>query len=457
MHVFVNRKEELRLLMSYIDSKIDIVVYGLRGIGKTSLLEELKRRLESIGRDVILINGYAITSHKDVGVLIGSDVVDPRILLSELFLRDRTVIIIDEFTAFLRVFVGKRAFPSIKRTAMFLRTLIEKRRKRGGESIILCSSAIGLVRRLTRKYFAPLFRQLKMFHLEPMSLKDARKLAENLCAKFSSEVVELVRGVPFYIVKMCEEINIGKTPLEALEYLLADPSGDLNIYFQGLYEKLSPPERYILHLIARGVSRFSKISERATFDISIYLKRLQLSDIIKKIKKGPKEAYYEIKDPVFKAWLAIQEVPSLGKMSIKSLMVSSLSFEAMVREMFREITTIVEIEDFLGRKVRIEPARVIRYSKDKIDIDALLIRDSEAIVVECHFWGPAKGEKIGQLLDNAKYVEQNIGLKVKDRILISYFGFDERTIELAKEKNIKLLSATQLREIQKKTKKKWGF
>ena len=87
----------------------------------------------------------------------------------------------------------------------------------------------------------------------------------------------------------------------------------------------------------------------------------------------------------------------------------------------------------------------------------MLIHDNEAIVVECHFWGPAKKDKIGQLLDNASYVEQNIGLKVKEKILVSYFGFNEKTVELAKKKNIKLLLASQLREIQKKTRKNWGF
>jgi len=290
-----------------------------------------------------------------------------------------------------------------------------------------------------------------------MNLEDAKRLADKLCRRYCSEVVELVRGMPFYIVKMCEEINLGKEPIEALEYLLSDPNGDLNIYFQALYDKLSPPEKYILHLIARGISRFSKISERVTFDASIYLKRLLLSDIIKKIKKGPREVYYEIQDPVFKTWLALQEVPSLGRLSIKSLIVSSLSFEAMIREMFRETTVAIEIKDFLGRRVIIPPAKVIKYSKDTIDIDALLIYDDKAIVVECHFWGSAKEDKIYQLLKCTRYVEENLGLEVADRILISYYGFEDKTTELARRHNIKLLAAPQLRDIQKKTGKNWGF
>ena len=457
MTVFVDREKELGLLIEYVQNRIDVIVYGLRGIGKTMLLEELGKRLKDMGKETLFINGYEVVSPEDVATMIKSEATDPRIILSELFSKDSTVIIIDEFAAFMRIFVGKRVFPSLRRVAMFIRTLIEKRRRRGGESIILCSSAIGLVRRLAKRYFAPLFRQLKMFYLGPMSLEDARRLAEKLCGEYSNEVIELVRGVPFYIVKMCEEINIGRKPIEAIEHLLSDPNGDLNIYFQALYDKLSPPERYILHLIARGVSRFSKISERVTFDISIYLKRLLLSDIVRKIRKGPKEVYYEINDPVFKAWLALQEIPSLGRLSIKSLIISSLSFEAMIREMFREITTEIEIEDFLGQKVTIRPAKVVKYSKGKVDIDALLIHGDKAVVVECHFWGPAKEEKIEQLLKNARYVEDNLGLKVVDKILISYFGFEAQTTNLAKKQGIKLLAAQQLREIQKITKKNWGF
>ena len=173
---FVDREEELELLIKYIENKVDVIVYGLRGIGKTSLLERLRDYLRALGRGVNFINGYEIASHKDVAVILNVDADDPRILLSELFSRDTTVIIIDEFIAFLRVFVGKSVFSSLERVAMFLRTLIEKRRKRGGESVILCSSAVGAVRRLTGKYFAPLFRQLKMFNLGPMGLEDAKKL-----------------------------------------------------------------------------------------------------------------------------------------------------------------------------------------------------------------------------------------------------------------------------------------
>ncbi len=457
IRLFVNRKEELERLIGCIRNKIDVIVYGLRGVGKTAILEELRRMLLDEGVGVIFINGYEIASYQDLATLISSESVEPRMLLSELFARDDKIIIIDEFTAFLRVFVGKRAFPSMERAIMFLRTLIEKRRNRNGESVILCSSAIGLVRRLTRKYFAPLFRQLKTFWVKPMSLEDAKKLADKLCKKHSCEVVELVGGMPFYIIKICEEVSMGKNPKEAIEYLLSDPSGDLNIYFQGLYEKLSPPERYILHLIARGICRFSKISERLTVDVSIYLKRLQTSGIIKKIKKGPKEAYYDIEDSVFKAWLALQDIPSLGKISIKSIIVSSLSFESMVRDMFREITRRIEIKDFAGQNCELRPSRITKYNKDGIDIDALLILDGEAIVVECHFWGPAKREKIDQLLKNSEYVEQYLGLKVVDKILVSYFGFTEDTIEVAKDKRIKLLAATQLREIQRKMGRYWGF
>ena len=49
------------------------------------------------------------------------------------------------------MFVGKKTFTSFKRIAMFLRTLIERRRKRKGESVILRSSAIGIVKRLTSR------------------------------------------------------------------------------------------------------------------------------------------------------------------------------------------------------------------------------------------------------------------------------------------------------------------
>ena len=456
---FINRERELSEFLSYIGNNTHILLYGLRGVGKTALLDKLTEILVSRDYSVIRINGYDISSIMDVATIINyRGEINPKLILAELFRRDGDVIIIDEFTAFMRVFVGKTYFPSIEKVAMFIRNAIQRRSKRNGKSIILCSSSIGLVKKLTSKYFAPLFRELKHYFLGPLSYEDAVKLAEIHCKRYSMDVVNLVGGMPFYIIKLCQEVNAGFEPKQALERLLLDPHGDLHIFFHALYEKLSPEERYILHLISRGINRYSKIRERTIRDPYPYINKLLSEGIIKKVRKGVKEAYYYIVDKLFSTWLASREIPSLGKISLDAIIVSSMGFESAVREMLRELPYELEIMDALGRRVVLRPPKqVFRYAKHDREIDAVAVYDNGVVVIEAHFWGPADINKVNQLIRNAEFVEKDLGLEVIDKILVSYFGFKEKTIEKARTENVKLFSAKELKEIQKRAHMYWGF
>ena len=460
---FVNREEEIHIILSHIKIKSNILIYGLRGIGKTTLLEKIQDILIPEGKNVLFIDGYEILSPDDIFVIIGErPAVDARYAIKALLEMDDHVIIIDEFTALIQTLARYRPFTKVDDVIRYIRSQIQARKKRGGESIILSSSALGFVRRITMKYFAPLFREFKLLFIGPMSFESVFELAlkHGLDDKKAREVAEIAAGNPFYTKKIIEQaVTQGISPREAL-FKLIEPKGDLDVYFSALMDSLQAEERYILHLVARGNNRFYEIENRLYKDPSPYLKKLEENGLLTKIKKSKKYSEYIINDKVFQAWLLSQEIPSLGKISKEVIYMSSMGFEALIRELLRAITTNIEIKDWLGQEFEIPPFRTVFNVKGgDYEIDAVGLRDNDAYVFEVHFWGKAKFNKIKQLIRNARKFAREYNTKIKEKIMVSYFGYEltEKEVQEIRKLSIKLMTAKELRELQKKTKINLGF
>ena len=82
----MDRSGEIETLTRYVENNVDIIMYGLRGVGKTALLEKLSKVLSEKGIKVLFINGFEIDSIHDLVVPIGLSISDLEIALSELFL-----------------------------------------------------------------------------------------------------------------------------------------------------------------------------------------------------------------------------------------------------------------------------------------------------------------------------------------------------------------------------------
>ena len=459
--MFIDREDELNTLERLVEINVSVIVYGLRGIGKTTILKKLKEHLEQKNIETLFIDGYAISNPIDLAKLLSIQETNEKQILIELMSRDNTVIIIDEFSTLFKTFSRRKEFSDLESVARFFRVLLQNRVERGGKSVILCSSAIGIVKKLTMRYFAPLFREFKIIRIERMAVDAGIALAKSLGLtdeKYATEVASLGQGNPFYIKKLAEVVRMGLPPEEALKKLLFEDTGDLNIYFMSLYEKLSPTERYIVHLVARGVSKYSLIREKLLQDPYIYLQKLLYEGILKKVKKSVKDANYYLTDSLFKAWLATRDIPSLGKLSFKTIRLSSLGFEALIREMFREIDRPLIIRDVNNSSVELVPYKsVFNWQKDDIEVDAICMEENAITIIEAHFWGVATKQKVKQLLRISNFVKKYFALDTHNLILVSYFGFDDSAKTLAKKHNIKLLTKTQLREIEKKLKRYYGF
>lgn len=456
--LFVDREEELRTLKSLVRNKIFVLIYGLRGIGKSALLDKLSEELRS-EFDILKIDGYRVSSLQDISEILGLEVTSSKSAIKNLLSLDHKVIIIDEFSALFEMFSRDEELGTLEEVAKLFRHYLQERRNRGGNSVILCGSNIGVIKKLAMRYFAPLFREFKIMRLGNMPLSGIVKLAKlrGLGDKDALEIAQLSGGNPLYAIKIIEEVLAGKKPREALEHLLS-PSGDLDIYFSVLFESLDIDERRILYLISRGFRRFKQIKSKMFRDPAPFLKKLELNGIIYRIRKGKKFVEYEIADRLFRAWLQHQELPSLGKNDIKTIIISSLGFEALVRELFRAINREIEIEDVNQKAIRLEPyVSVYNIRRGGVEIDLLAVtKNQEAIVAEIHFGEPAKKKKVLQAIRNSEIVKE-MGYKVIDTLLISYFGFEKETLEEANKAGVKLLKEEQLRQIEKKLGISIGF
>jgi len=460
---FVDREEEISLILNGVKMKSNMLVYGLRGIGKTTLLEKIKEILTSERRKVLYINSYEILSLEDIFAIVGEKpTIDARYAVEILLERDDNVIIIDEFTSLIQMLSRCRPFEKVDDVARYFRSQIQARVKRSGESVILSSSALGFIKRIAMKYFAPLFREFKLLFIGPMSLEAIYEFAlkHDLDEESALSVAEISAGNPFYAKKIIEQVKMLRVSPEEALFKLIEPKGDLDIYFSALMENLQAEERYILHLVARGMNRFYEIENKLYKDPSPYLRRLEENGILIKIKKSKKFSEYIISDKAFQIWLLNQEIPSLGKTSREAIYISSLGFEALARELLRAITKEIRIQDLLNQEVVLPPFKAVFNVKGSdYEIDAVGIRNDEAYIFEMHFWGKARISKVNQLIKNAEKFSKEYERKIKEKILISYFGYElkEREIREIKRKEIKLLTAKELREIQKRTKIHLGF
>ncbi|MGQ4914714.1 MAG: AAA family ATPase [Candidatus Asgardarchaeia archaeon] len=464
MPKFFDRKMELDEILGCIDHKINVLIYGLRGIGKTTLLEKIKAILEEKKKkNVIFINGYDIFSARDIFAILSDKRADTnnsaKDALTLLFAKNDSVIIVDEFTTLLQVFSRYDPFRNIEDVSRYIRTLLQNRQKSEGESVVISSSAVGLVRKLVMRYFAPLFREFKIIYIGPMDLHAIYELSKtyDIPDDNARKIALLSGGNPFYAKKLIEGILVKrKNPEEVLNDLLS-PNGDLDLYFSSLISTLRPEERFILHLIARGISRFYELEKQMVKDPTMFLKNLILEGLILKVTKRKKFSEYFLEDNMLKAWLLQQDVPSLGRISLESIFVSSLSFEALIRETFRKIDKVITLKDFISQEVTIAPFKsVFNYKGPDFDIDMIGISfDNKACIAEVHFWGKATYKKVKQLLKNVEKYEKIFTYPISNLFLVSYFGFDlnDEEIEIVKKYKIALLSSRELKTIQRLVRK----
>ena len=463
VEIFINRDDELELLTRAIKTAGKVLIQGLRGVGKTTLLKKINETANGIYIDFQnILRPRHLAKVIEEKTKINVDTDDPYECLEVLFsIAEDTekLLIFDEFTelinrfGMLKPYRGSGGKESI---SMHLRSLLQKSKI----PVFMSSTSMKTISEITGRYTKPLARAFDIIiTLHPLKIEDGAKLALAFANKlgisleetYALKIAELTGGNPDYIrvlvYKLPKVVDNEDIIIETFNQELIE--GYFQVLFMGLQKELSPSENEVLRIIAHGFNRYSEI-DRLTRGINLNEALASLLDrgLIRRIKLSKKEVKYTIVDKTLEAWLAMTEFPGLKAIPFKRLQISTLSFEALIRELFMNVHKPIEIKDYLGRTLFLDKIRsVYRYSGALGEVDAIIKTETQKVAAEIYFGEKCPPEKVNQLLRNIAITEKIEG-SVDFGILISYFGFQKETIELAKQNEIiYLLSEKEINNI----------
>ena len=321
--MFLDREEELKMLMKAAKTGDKVLIIGLRGYGKTSLAKEFYRRLIDMNVKSVFVNCLKILSPMDLIELLKEQVgiqIDGKTSKEALekFFYDGEkagvkVFIIDEFTTLFRRFgmiKPYRGSGGPMAVAEHFKSILDDL----NSAVIALDTSFKDVKEFVKDYSSPLFRQFTIeIKLNPLPIEYAIQLAKikakewgvELDEKSAIKLAELFGGVPFYIIVASRALRKGSSIEKVFEEELT--RGFLNEYFSLLLEKFSTTEQQVLYLISRGKRRFFEIDEMVE-GAAQALESLQIKGIVERFEKSRREVYYRITDKVFEAWLSASDI-----------------------------------------------------------------------------------------------------------------------------------------------------
>ncbi|RLE79552.1 MAG: hypothetical protein DRJ52_08200 [Thermoprotei archaeon] len=460
--VFLDREYELEIIERGLRTKSRALVKGLRGVGKTALLKEVSSRLRAIYIDCSMI-----LRPRHLGYVLKENWSESYEALEGLFKKVADLgkpLVLDEFTDLLERF-GKlkpyRGMGGASAVASHFRGLVEAYEV----PVAVATTSLKTLYELTERYSKPLARLFDIvITLKPLDYETAIKLAYLLAEEKGIEIdwetamflAEVSAGTPGYLRPLVSVLPAKATLEEAKRIVEREfREGYFNALFESLLRELSLSEVEVLYLISRGYRSFSDLEKRTPgINLVETLKSLENRGLVERIKYKRRVAYF-IVDKTLEAWLATREFPGLSTMSFDRVRVSSIGFEALVREIFARVTFKVTITDHLGKKLTIPPVtRVYRYEGALGEVDAIVeTAENKVIVVEAYFGALCPPQKIYQLERNTAIAEKITGKTVYASVLMSYFGFQPETLKRAEKSSLRiyLFTKKQIRELCEKT------
>ena len=465
--MFVDRKEELDMLARWVRGRHNILLLGLRGYGKTSLLRMLLKLLASEGMRGVLIDCLRVYNGSDLlleflrslqehNIRVDRSVireikllawsVSPKDAIIRLFDYAENIgldiVAFDEISTMIRRF---SVFKPFRRAggAVALGELLKSMLDRARFSVIMCDTSINALYELFREYTGPLFRQYSaLLVLDPLDLSSARELVARFldARKISLDrdavecIVEFSGGVPQYIKMIIGLIHKPMTREELEEEIKNSLlHGFLNDYFRALLEKFSAAEQEVLYIMSRGYTRFGEIADKAV-NAAAALESLYKKGIVLRIAKSGRKTHYIIRDKLFSTWLAINEFPRLKKLSFERAKLFYIGLEAIAREIFLTLSEPVTIKDVLGHELTIEPTKSVeRYEGTLGEIDILAVSKSNATYVAEVYGGLKCPKKKFDELLRAMHIAEVRGYKNIIGLLITYFSITEDALKYAKQ------------------------
>lgn len=428
-----------------------LVMYGRRRVGKTTILNEIAKRHDTIffsaqeKNDELNLEDFsrAIENHYDGRYFAtfrnwqsALDYITERLSGEK-----RTVLIIDEFP-----FIAFQN-PSIK--SIFQHTIDHQWQDRN-IFLILCGSSVSFMENEVMGYRSPLYgRMTSSIEVKPFDYLDGIKFFPEYSTEDKIISYGILGGIPRYLCAFDPRKSLRQNIIENIirksEFLNDEPQTLLRM-------ELREPAVYnsILNAIAGGCNKISEIADRVHEEkskISKYILTLQnLRLVEKKIPcgegSGSKKAIYQIKDFFYSFWYRF----IFTNENYFTMLDEELAADEILDQLndfmgivFEDICAQFLVRLAKGRKLPFIPFEIGKWwgnnpilkAQDDVDILALDRTKTKAIFCECKFRNRKMPlEEFDDLLCASEIFPS---VKEKTFIFISKSGFEDNVIQKAKE------------------------
>lgn len=319
--MFVAREKELQYIHEFLNNRGALLVYGLRRVGKTTLIQ--KALLDS-GRQYVYFECQLADEETNVSLFVDLlkeqlDFVDAEFktflsvfrLLNSQF--KNYVFVIDEYSLMKQYYFQSKKPNSNDKADLLdseFQVIIDQHIT--NLNLIISGSSIHIMKKLT-DYNNPLFGRFQLnLELQQFNYLDCQKMLPKLSHCDLISFYSIFGGSPYVL----EKVNTNKSLKENICALILDENGILKTHLDNnvLNEFDSDPDFHnILDVIKNGSKKYSEIDSQAHIDTAGLLdkkliKLLQLNIIEAKFpigKDGDKrKKYYQIKDNLLKFYYA---------------------------------------------------------------------------------------------------------------------------------------------------------
>lgn len=317
--MFVGREKELKLINEFLSNKGALLVYGLRRVGKTTLIN--KAVIES-KKPYVYFECLKADEQKNVSLfvrLLNEQIgfVDAEFdsFLSVFKVLDKQypgyVITIDEYSFMKQYYYqSKRYEDKADELDSEFQNIVDQYTK--NINLIISGSSIHIMKRLT-EHKSPLYgRFFDVISVNQFNYLDAKKMLDPIDEKTLVSLYSVFGGSPYVL----ERLEPHKTIKENICNLILEENGKLRNHLNNnvINELENDPDLHdVLDVIKNGSKKYGEIEAQAHISTSGLLdkrlnKLLELDIIEAKFPIGRegdrKKKYYQIKDNLLKFYYA---------------------------------------------------------------------------------------------------------------------------------------------------------
>lgn len=429
--MFVGRDEEIHLLNRYfdgVDSQI-LVVYGAKGVGKTTLLQEFTANKENAyyaaracsDREQryqwaceLREEGHQLSEYPEYGEILSA-------LLPEQ--TQKQILVLDEFQHLIKG--GEQFF---KELVQFL----ENRRMSRPVMVVLLSSAPGWVENSMVDCMGGLATYLTGFlKLKELSFPAIRELFPEYGMDDAIRCYSVLGGIPGFWNNFDRSMSARENIIQNMISKESRLYGEMTFY---LAEDLREPAVYntILAAIAAGHGKLNDVYLHTGFSrakISVYLKNLMELDLVEKIYAG----VYRITIPYVRFYFRFlfpfkSQLEQLSPEEFYEKKIAD-AFDAYTEESYSEICRqVLENELQTGNPASEWIGK--NYRLDLVTVDS----DNQRLVASCIYSRELGVKEYKELLKQAKRAK----IRVDRALLFGEKGFDDELLKLNKRGKVEL-------------------